>query len=77
MRPYARKALIITPSDSVDLDIEQLQIVSGTGALSVVDQDGDTLTIPSVSDGFSLPLKIKRVKATGTSASLVILGYQY
>jgi hypothetical protein len=63
----------ITPSDTVDLTKQAIGIiVTGVaGSIAVVKPNGVSETIPSsmITVGAILPLPVKRVKATGTTAT--------
>ncbi|MDX3971162.1 MAG: hypothetical protein QHD01_31840 [Bradyrhizobium sp.] len=64
----------VTPSDSEDLDPYAKAIVVTAGGdlviLPVRNADGDTITFTGVSVGFVPPYRVRRVMATGTSASV-------
>ena len=80
--PYADdsvKGLIggfaITPSDSADLSqIARGIMVGVSGNLKVDMENGDTVTWPSLAAGLVHPLYVRRVYATGTTASSIIGG---
>lgn len=64
----ATDALPVTPSDSIDLGQVALGLYVQTGGtLSVVTEAGSTRSL-SVPDFSILPLAVRRVNATGTSA---------
>lgn len=46
--------------------------VGGTGNVTVVDADGNTTLFSAVPAGFILPVVCKQVKATGTTATLIV-----
>jgi len=52
-------------------------LVGGTGTVKVDMADGTTVTftIPATACGFALPLAVRRVYATGTTATLVVAFY--
>lgn len=66
----AQAALVITPSDTTDLDelIRAITIGTTGGALSYVNWEGDTCTTDFLPVG-TYPLLARRVRATGTSAT--------
>lgn len=65
----AEHALVVTPNDLVDLAFTTRAIVIGAaGSLSVVMVGGETVNFPSVQPGI-LPLRVVRIRATGTSAT--------
>jgi hypothetical protein len=67
------RAFAITPSNSEDLPhLTRAIYVGGTGDIAVVMQGGDEVTFSSVFAGSLLPVRVKRVKVTGTTATLLI-----
>jgi hypothetical protein len=66
----------VTPSDSADLTIGQSRwiFVGGAGNLTVVDEEGNTVLISTVPAGAQLPIAVTRIKATGTTATLIVAG---
>lgn len=68
------KVFAVTPSDSVNFSAEVRQLYIGaTGNVTVVNQDNSTCTFVSVAAGAVLgPFFIKRVNATGTTASSIV-----
>jgi hypothetical protein len=59
----------VTPSDSVDLPIVAVALyVEGKGAVRFVSQAGETRTVVLL-DGAILPVGVRRVMATGTTAT--------
>ena len=69
----ARSALAVTPNDSTVLQsgIRALY-VGGAGNVSVVTAGGQTVTFSGVPAGQILPIQVTRVRATGTTASLIL-----
>ena len=67
------KAVAVTPSDSTDLDIGVLFV--GTGGDVKVDLAtyGTSVTYKHVADGVFLPVLVKRVYSTGTTASDIVI----
>ena len=64
----AAHAAVVTPSDGTDLGFVTRALIIGTaGNLAVVTDGGETVTIPNVPAGI-LPLRVSRVKSTGTMA---------
>ena len=73
----ARGGFLITASDADELAQVTRAISFGTaGALAVVMQDGSDFIIPSgaLAAGVMHPLRIKKVKNTGTTAGNIV-GY--
>jgi hypothetical protein len=70
----AEQAVAVTPSDANDLAITSRAIyVGGAGDLTVVMcGDGSTVTFSAVPVGSVLPIRVTRVKATGTTATLIL-----
>lgn len=68
----------ITPNDNTDLaHVTRAISVAGVGALVVDDADGNTVTIPSgaLAAGAMHPVAVRRVRATGTTATGIV-GYR-
>jgi hypothetical protein len=64
----ADQAAVVTPNDDADLDVTCRALLIGTaGDLRVTTRGGTTLTLPNVPVGL-LPLRVKRVFATSTTA---------
>lgn len=68
-------AAAVTPNDSADLSEVTLNLYVGTGGtLKVTMQDGTTPTYAAIAAGRH-PLRVKRVWATGTSATGIVAEY--
>lgn len=70
----AMTAAAVTPNDSNDLAVTARALyVGGAGDLSLV-LVGDTaaVTFAAVPAGSVLPLRVKRVRATGTTATAIV-----
>lgn len=69
----ARRAVAVTPSDSVNLvkTAHKGLYVGGTGNVSVLTLDGQTVTFTAVPIGF-FPVAVKRVNSTGTTATNIV-----
>lgn len=70
----ANKAQAVTPNDGADLtNVSRALWVGSGGDLSLIFR-GDTaaVTIKNVPDGFLVPFRVKRVRATGTTATDIV-----
>lgn len=69
----AERAVAITKSDSVDLAEPSRAIyVGGTGDVVAVFQSGDVVTFSAVPVGTILPICVKRINSTSTTATLML-----
>jgi hypothetical protein len=69
----AKHAFAVTPSDSTDLAQETRALyVGSSGNLAVIMASGETVTFAGVAAGSLLPIRVDRVKATGTTASDIL-----
>ena len=69
----ARCGFAIAPSDATDLTAETRAIYVGTGGdLTLVLASGDQVTLTGIGGGMLLPVRARRVKATGTSAAQLV-----
>jgi hypothetical protein len=69
----AANAAAITPSNTVDLTTVTRGIYVGvSGDLKVDLVSGDTVTFVGLAAGMVHPLRVKRVYATGTSATSIV-----
>jgi len=69
----ARGGFAVTASDSVDLPRETRAVyVGSSGDLSVVLVDGSTVILAGLLAGSLVPVRATRVKATGTTATLLV-----
>lgn len=63
----------IAPSDSTDLSEVTRAVYIGTGgAIAAVMLGGEDVTFTSVPGGTLLPVRLRRIKATGTTATALI-----
>jgi hypothetical protein len=71
---FGRSARLVTPSDSADLPTVSKSVVCATaGNISVVPVLNDaSVPVPfvDVPAGFVVPFQVRRVKATGTTATV-------
>jgi hypothetical protein len=66
-------AEVVTPSDSTDLAVVSRALwIGGAGNIAVTMVSGASVTFSGVAAGTLLPIRVSRVKATNTSASLII-----
>ncbi len=70
------RVALITPSDATELNPTRGISFAAEGALAVEDAEGNSVTIPSgaLAAGVIHPLSLKKVKATGTTATGIV-GY--
>jgi hypothetical protein len=69
----ARSASTVVPNDTGDLPhISRALYIGQTGALTVEMADGDEVTFEGVPAGSMLPIRVAKVKATGTTAAAVL-----
>jgi hypothetical protein len=64
-------AAAVTPTDGTFVDFRSLW-VGGAGAVAVTMADGSAVTFAAVPAGSLLPVQVKEVKATGTTATLIL-----
>jgi hypothetical protein len=65
----------VTPSDTVDIRpnvVSDALYIGGAGNLSVVMADGQTTALAGVPVGTILPIRVTRVRATGTTATNIV-----
>lgn len=66
-------AFAITPNDEADLTrVASYLRIGGAGNLKVTTENGDDVTIPSVLAGELIWLRVRRVWATGTTATGIV-----
>lgn len=69
----ANHGFAVTPNDATDLsEVTRALYVGGGGALVVVLHSGAELVLQNVGAGTLLPLRVRRVKATGSTAAGVV-----
>ena len=72
----AIKAVSITADDNADLNIIGAVIFVGTGGdLSVVTVSGDTVIYKNLPDAYILPVQVRQVNSTNTTATDLIAQY--
>jgi hypothetical protein len=63
----------ITPNDSTDLaEVTRALYIGGSGAVRVVMASGQTVTFAVVAASMVLPIRVRRVLATGTTATNLV-----
>lgn len=66
-------AAVLAPHDSTDFANEiQALYVGGTGNITGVLPDDTTVLISAIPVGTILPIRLKRINATGTTATLLV-----
>jgi len=69
----ASNAAAVTPSDSTDLGVfSRALYVGGAGNISAIMLGGQTVTFSGVPAGSLLPLRVKRVRSTDTTATNIV-----
>lgn len=69
----AEKAVAVTPNnDAVLIDGLRALYVGGAGNVSVVTWRDDTVTFVNVPEGAIIPIRVKRVRATDTTATNIL-----
>lgn len=69
----ARNAAAVTPNDSTDMpNVARGLFVGGAGNIALTMQGGQELTFTGVTAGAILPICVKRVKSTNTTASNIV-----
>lgn len=69
----AAGAFAVTPSDSADLSFNSRALyIAGTGDVRVTMVNGDVVTFTAVPAGTVLPVRVKRVHSTSTTATNIV-----
>lgn len=69
----ATHAEAVTPSDANDLvRVSRALYVGGAGDVAIVTRDGSGVILSAVPAGTVLPVRVTRVKSTGTTATLLV-----
>ena len=72
----AIKSVDVTPDDNQDLAIiGAIIFVGGGGNLEVTTVSGDTVIYKNLPDAYTLPVQVRRVKETNTTATDIIAQY--
>lgn len=65
------RAAAVTPSDTTEIFAVALY-VGTTGNLAVVTEGGDTVTFVGCPAGLIIPVRVKQVKSTNTTATDIV-----
>ncbi|MGI9486184.1 MAG: spike base protein, RCAP_Rcc01079 family [Geminicoccaceae bacterium] len=68
----ARSASSVTPNDSTVLERTKGVWVGGSGDMSVVMHNGNTVTFAGIVAGSLLPIAVSRIRSTGTTATAIV-----
>ena len=72
----ARNLEAVTPDDSTELGrVSRALYVGGTGDVTVLTAEDQVITLSNVPAGTLLPIQIKRVNSTNTTATLMTSFY--
>lgn len=70
-----RGAFSITPNDTTELtNVTRALYVGGSGDIVVVFEDGSEVTLKNLQAGVWHPMRVRQVKATGTTATDIVGG---
>ena len=72
---FPEDAAAVTPSDSADLPQFSVIYVGGAGNVKVTTAQGSAVTFSGVQSGGVLPVRVRRVWATGTTATTMTAVY--
>ena len=75
LTPY-RSAVAVTTSDATIIPTTDALYVGGAGNIAVTMKNGDTVTFTGVPVGTTLPIAVTQVKATSTTATLILALYR-
>ena len=65
--------LVITPNDGADLTVvPRAPMVKQAGDVTVVMKDGTAGTLPALQAGVPYPVRVRRVLASGTTATGIV-----
>lgn len=66
------RAFVVTPHDTNYIEETTRIYIGGTGTLTVTMKDGQDCLFSALPVGTILPIRAIRVKATGTTATLIV-----
>ena len=72
--PY-KSAAVVTPADGSDIPVTKGLYVGGAGNVNVDFSSGPTVLFSGVPAGTVLPIRVKRVRSTSTTATLIVALY--
>lgn len=71
LQPYTFST-VLTPHDTNPVTVPHRALwVGGAGAITVITAGGDTVLLSGIPAGTLLPIQVKTLKATGTTATLI------
>lgn len=69
----AEYAVAVTPSNTTDLtNVTRALYIGGDGDVTVDMPDGSTVLFANAAAGTILPIRVKRVRSTGTAATGIV-----
>jgi len=71
----ATKAITISPSDTLTLEVTSGLYLGTSGDVSVMMKDGSNVIFKSLASGVIHPICVTKVKATGTTAANIVVVY--
>ena len=71
----AQSAVVVTPSDTVNMAETRGLYVGGIGNITAIMRDGRTVLFSAIPVGTILPIRVTRVNSTATTATLIIALY--
>lgn len=69
------RSVEVVPSDTAGLDQPGEIYIGGAGNIKVLTEGGNEVTFVGVIKGSILPVQVKKVFATGTSATNLLVNY--
>lgn len=71
----ANDAVAVTPADATEITLTRGLYVGGAGNIVATMRSGNDCTFTAVPAGTILPLRVTKVKATGTTATSIVALY--
>lgn len=68
---FPEDAAAVTPSDTTDLPQFSVIFVGGAGNVKVTTAQGSAVTFSGINAGSVIPVRVRRVWSTGTTATLM------